>query len=295
MIPTETTSLMFSPSTGEAGEESFASNKDTVAKKGIGHIQTALAKRRESLSEQGVGKAAFLIKDAVIGMRDAPYEGYYDPYEHGEGSLRDYLSVAAGRLVVQLRWITVLACWALFLLGFVEPPSWCREASNLNIIANQLTVSNKDEYGDCDVLLHATGTTIDGQENRELYPSTKSMILTYRESKHIEIFGLCVVSFFMLLKLADDGFRLNLFFYSGKKRRLNTLQLAVLAGLSFCTAIDAVEPKPILRMLLLASFLRGFQKEFFTVVQMIPQMSAPLSILAIIILFYGWFGTGAYI
>jgi len=199
--------------------------------------------------------------------------------------------VAAGRLVVQLRWITVLACWALFLLGFVEPPSWCREASNLNIIANQLTVSNKDEYGDCDVLLHATGTTIDGQENRELYPSTKSMILTYRESKFIEIFGLCVVSFFMLLKLADDGFRLNLFFYSGKKRRLNTLQLAVLAGLSFCTAIDAVEPKPILRMLLLASFLRGFQKEFFTVVQMIPQMSAPLSILAIIILFYGWFGT----
>jgi len=82
MIPTETTSLMFSPSTGEAGEESFASNKDTVAKKGIGHItsSTALAKRREALSEQGVGKAAFLIKDAVIGMRDAPYEGYYDPY-----------------------------------------------------------------------------------------------------------------------------------------------------------------------------------------------------------------------
>jgi len=199
--------------------------------------------------------------------------------------------VAAGRLVVQLRWIIVLTCWALFLLGFVEPPSWCREASHLDIIANQLAVSNKDEYGDCEVLLRATGTAIDGQEDRELYPSTNSMVLTFRESKYVEILGLCVVSFFMLLKLADDGFKLNLFFFPGKKRRLNTFRLTVLACLSFCTVIDAIEPKPILRMLLLASFLRRFQKEFFTVVQMIPQMSAPLSILAIFILFYGWFGT----
>ena len=212
--------------------------------------------------------------------------------QHGDGSLRDSLSVGAGRLVVQLRWITVLACWALFLLSFVEPPSWCRDASHLYIIANQPKVSNKDEYGDCDVLLHATGTTVDGQENRELYPSMNSMVLTFRESRYVEIVGLCVVSFFMLLKLADDGFRLNLFFYSGKKRRLNTFQLIVIACLSFCSVIDAIEPKPILRVLLLASFLRRFQKEFFTVVQMILQMGAPLSILAIVILFYGWFGTG---
>ena len=73
MIPTETTSLVFSQSTVESGEESFGSNKDTAtnATKRIDRITSsnAFAERREALSEQGVGKAAFLVKDAVIGIR----------------------------------------------------------------------------------------------------------------------------------------------------------------------------------------------------------------------------------
>lgn len=65
MIPTETTSLMFS-----TGDESFASNNDTATTRvGLTSSSTAHIERREALSERGVGKAAFLVKDAVIGIR----------------------------------------------------------------------------------------------------------------------------------------------------------------------------------------------------------------------------------
>lgn len=38
-------------------------------------VPTALLERQRALQEPGVGKAAHLIKDAVMGYQDAPYEG----------------------------------------------------------------------------------------------------------------------------------------------------------------------------------------------------------------------------
>ncbi|KAL7471996.1 hypothetical protein ACHAXS_012301 [Conticribra weissflogii] len=247
-----------------------------------------LIHRQRALKEEGVGQAAFLIRDAVIGHQDAPYEGYYDPYSNEDDKVRNAISVVCGRLVVQCRGFVVLVGWIMFSLSFFEPPHWCRDMTNLDLPEGADV--NTNGYGTCEYLLYARGTTADGEEDQQYYPNSISMLLTVSQTQIVELACLIVISMYMLVRFADDGFVPSLFFYPGQKRLRHTVQISVLVSLFAGNLAGGTKLNPLMRMLILGSFLRSFQREFWTFLEMIPQMILVLSILAVIVVFYAWFG-----
>lgn len=279
-------------------------------------VARAISERERALREPGVGHAAQLIKDAVIGHQDAPYEGYYDPYRNEQRVVRNTISIVCGRLVVQLRGAVLFFSWLLFILTFIEPPHWCRELGlGLQIVAD--AELEDPEYGDCKIVLGARGTTADGEEKQQLYPNASSMLLTINQSKNVELLSTLFIALYLLFGFADDGFYPRLFFYPGKKRYIHGLQCFLVASLFASSVFDytAQQYNPFLRMLVLGSFLQSFQRELRTFLKMvrvrylsvliggfmldclselliekIPELMIPLGMLAVIIVFYAWFG-----
>jgi len=228
-----------------------------------------LTSRQYALRESGVGQAAHLIKDAVVGHQDAPYEGYFDPYQDSEEeSIISTISVICGRLVVQLKGAVIFCSWVLFLLTVLEPPHWCRDASELQIVIDRRDKSHS-EYGDCEILLNAYGTTVDNQDNQQLYPNSGSMLLTIYQSKMIQLICTCFISVYILLEFGDDGLSPPLFFYSGRKRWIHSVQCTVLICLFASVYYGTTIYDPFLRMVVLGSFLRKFQLELWTFMKMV--------------------------
>ncbi len=225
--------------------------------------------REHALQVMGVGPAASMIKDAVMGYQDAPYEGFYDPYENPDTEVRNAISVVCGRFIAY-NWAKRLllgANWVLFILTFLEPPHWCRD-SKLEITKGNLNDS-LSEYGDCQVLLNAVGTSADGQENQEYYPNWNAMWLSVSQSKRIELSCVSIILFYMILKMGDDGFKFHLFFYPGYKRWVHSSQMVVIFSIATGILVDYTILNPFFRMILLSSFLRNFQKEFLTMMKMV--------------------------
>jgi hypothetical protein len=210
-----------------------------------------------------------MIKDAVLGYQDAPYEGFYDPYANPDAELRNMISVVCGRFIAYNWAKNLLLCanWMLFMLSFLEPPYWCRD-TNLEIAQGNLDV-NLNEYGDCKIILEARGTAVDGEENQEYYPNWHTMWLSVSQSKHVELSCIFIILFYLILQMGDDGFDFRLFFYPGYKRLVNSLQIFMLGSLVFGVMIDYTVLNPFFRMVLLGSFLRNFQKEFLTMMKMV--------------------------
>ena len=240
----------------------------------------------------GVGPAAFLIKDAVIGQQDAPYEGWYDPYNtFAENEFRNVIAVLCGRLLA-MTWVKRLLCyfpnWILFGLSFIEPPQWCRD-SDLEIADNNLDDSLRN-FGDCKVILGGWGETADGEGVDQLYPNSSSMWVSVTQSERIELACIGIVTFWMLLELGRDGMDSRLFFYPGAKRVLHSFRCVLLISLLIGIMLENTTFNPFFRMLLLTSHLRNFQRELLSVLKMIPQIIYILAMLAIVVLFYAWFG-----
>lgn len=224
--------------------------------------------RRHALQVPGVGPAAFMIKDAVLGYQDGPYDAFYNPYS-GNDELRNIISVICGRVVSSTWAINVVlgANWVLFFLSCFEPPHWCRDSSLA--IAKDNVNGSLSEFGDCQHLLNARGTAIDGEENQYYYPSWNVIFLTVSQSKRIELCCISVILVYLVLKLGDDGFRFHFFFYTGYKRFIHSLQITMLLCLSLGVMFDFELLHPFFRMILLGSFLRTFQKELLTMAKMV--------------------------
>ena len=228
-----------------------------------------LLERKQALKHAGVGKAAHLMKQAVTGYRDAPYEGNYNPYD-GEHGWRNKTSIICGQLVVKLRRVVILCGWGLFGLSFFEAPYWCRDVSDLQTMMDdyqddQLYESKADEYGDCKILLNAYGATADGEEYEQLYPNTNTMWLTIKQSRCIEISCICFVGLYLVFEFGKDGFAPNLFFYPGYKRWTHAIQcISLICLLSTDTALN-----PFLRMFVICTFLRKFQHELGKFLKMV--------------------------
>ena len=205
--------------------------------------------------------------------------------------MRNAISISCGKLVAQLRGAVVLVCWALFMLTFFEPPTWCRDASDLQIVAtSQHYDANISQFGDCKILFEAVGVTADMVENQALYPNFDSMLLTIEQSRNIEISCVVVIFMYMLLEFGDDGFFPSLFFYRGYKRWIHTSRCIILTMFPLSVLIDNTTFNPFFRMAILGTFLRGFQREMKTLLKMIPDVIYVLSMLGIIVIFYAWFG-----
>jgi hypothetical protein len=251
---------------------SSASSTDSFRQVSSRIIRSLSSTQREhALRDLGVGPAAFLIKDAVLGYQDAPWYGWYDPYENPHRELRNLVSVVSGRLVANnyMNWLLIVANWVLFGLSFIEPPHWCRD-SDLDIVQNR-TDDSLQEFGDCKVILNARGTAADGTPDVDLYPNSRAMILSVTQSQNIELVCIGIIAAFALLELGRDGFEFHLFFYPGLKRWLHFLRCVLIALLVVGIVVKNVAFGPCFRMLLLATHLRRFQSELFALVKMVSR------------------------
>jgi hypothetical protein len=229
------------------------------------------SQRERALQESGVGPAAFLIKNAVVGHQDAPWYGWYDPYTDPQKEARNFLSVFCGRLVAYkfMNRVLITANWVLFILSFLEPPQWCRD-SDLDITHNNSDDSLR-EFGDCKIVLNARGTSVDGTADVALYPNFGSMWLSAKQSQAIELVCVGIIATFGLFEFGRDGLELHLYFFPGIKRWLRVLRITLLMLLIVGLAAENVAFSPFFRMLLLATHLRDFQSQVFSLVKMVSQ------------------------
>jgi len=273
-----------------ASRKSFYLPRNSRRRKKFDELRDSfsLTDRQQALEMPGVGPAASMIKDAVLGYQDAPYEGFYDPYADPHAVARNIVSIICGRLTHWTRGLLLAANWTLFALTFLEPPQWCRDSS-LEIAQGNMNDS-LGEYGDCKVILEARGISADGEEGQDYYPNSNAMLLSVSQSKSTELYCTLIIALYMVFKMGDDGFRPRLFFYPGHKRRMHLSQCTILVCLLLGNLLETTILNPLFRLLILGSFLRNFQREFWTMLSMIPKMAYILTILAMVVFFYAWFG-----
>jgi hypothetical protein len=88
------------------------------------------SEREHALKNLGIGPAAHLIRDAVLGESDGSSETWYDPYAHPDQPVKNFVSVLCSRLITyhwMVRFLLATA-WTLALVTFLEPPQWCRDS-----------------------------------------------------------------------------------------------------------------------------------------------------------------------
>jgi hypothetical protein len=257
------------------------------------------SERDQALQIQGVGPAAFLIRDAVLGQEvENPAEGEYDPYLHlheEHNMLKNTVSVACRRLCSYrplVRFLRLTA-WTLILLTFIEPPAWCHSG---------FSGSSAFEAGaSCTEILSATGIPAAGDDEVDTttttmkevyyYPSSRAMLLTRHQSAMVETMCLIIMSIFKLLRIGRDGMSWTIYTRRVGYSHINRyLQLVCIIFMSLGLLCDYPNFNPFFRLVLLATFLTGVQRDVILLAQMLPQISVVLAILFCIMIFYAWFG-----
>lgn len=232
----------------------------------ISHLSSH--EKEHALKNLGIGPAAHLIRDAVLGERSP--ELYYNPYENPDRPIRNFLSALCARWVTN-RWMVRLqlaSAWALVMLTFIEPPAWCR-TSDLEIVQGQ----ELDDFGTCGVILRSRGSAADGSEGVQLYPNASSMLLTPSQARLVEASCLGIASLFLLGRWGRAGFDLGRFFQPGIVRRINLLQLAMLGYLSVAVMLHRTTYNPFGRLILLGTYLKSFQKELWSLFRMVSSFA----------------------
>jgi hypothetical protein len=224
--------------------------------------------RNYALQKEGVGSAAFLIRDAVLGEEDIPYECWYNPYIHPQKEWRNFFAIICGRLsgYYWMTWVVQVAAWMIALLTFIEPPYWCRHGD----FAMVEDVDYEDNrFGSCGVLLSANGPSLNGEESVDYYPSSKSMQISIEESVAVEWICLSIVTFYLILKVGRDGFEAKRFFINGYGHWTRTLQSFLITLLYYGLLTKHSKYDPFVRLFLLGSFMRDFQREVYTLIKMV--------------------------
>ena len=232
--------------------------------------------RNHALETLGIGPAAHLIRDAVLGEKSTA--DWFDPYQNPNQPIRNAVSLVCSRLIAH-RWMNRLlraTAWILAILSFIEPPSWCRNQKYIHLPIvrnnnnNSTTSPANHEFGTCGILLEARGTAVDGTENVQLYPNSSSMWLTPTQAHAIEAWCLGIIFFFLLLQFGKDGMDRRHFFDVGSgARQLHSLRLILLAVLVLGLYMDDKTYSPFFRLVMLGTHLQTFQKELDSLLRMV--------------------------
>lgn len=248
------------------------------------------SQREHALVNLNIGPAARLIRDAVLGERSPP--DWYDPYsDHDTHPFKSFLSLLCARLVAHRSMNRLLktTVWIMTLLTFIEPPSWCRDNYDLPLTETE-SPSTVGSFGTCGFILTARGDAVDGTENVQLYPNSSAMWLRPRHSRIVESVCLVILLLFMIFHFGKDGMSLKRYFQPGYMRRIRVFRLITMAALCYGVWSKETSFSPFFRLFLLGTYLKSFQKELNSFVRLLPQAATILSVLAILIVFYGWFG-----
>lgn len=301
-----------------SSERSFHSYASTILEQYYLNFSTN-SERDIALSKEGVGAAAFLIRDACCGdplTVENPAEGTYDPYQYPEAKLRNTVSVLCRRLCAYRPLVHLLhgTAWLLVVLTFLEPPHWCRD-NNDNSITNTDNSTNSNgknsdsaqdaNGGGCARLLTMTGLPADkiftlpgdndSLDDVQLYPNSNSMFLTVSQSRSIEWMCLAIILIFILLRIGRDGMSITRFLRPGTSRHNRVAQLVCLIVMAIGLWTRRTHYQAYFRLALLVSYSTAAQRDIQVVVRMFPKVVNILTLLFVFTLFYAWFGTVMFV
>lgn len=182
-----------------------------------------------------------------------PADGAYNPYKDESKAVLNKVSIHCRRVCSHAFVLRVLNMAVLFLLllTFVEPPRWCEEQG-------------------CDRLLHLQGTPAGGGETTFLYPATRAIFLTSRQSKWIEALCLSVIAIVIMLRIGRDGLSLQRYLRRNSVRFNRCTQIVCLLLMVLGIIASNTAWNPYLRLMMAISFLTTSQREIQVLIGMLP-------------------------
>lgn len=204
------------------------------------------SEREQALERPGVGQAAFLIRDAVLGEVENPSEGAYIPYSTNE-EFRNVVSIACRRICANrpFRRLVDVVVWLLVLLSLVEPPSWCRWSfDRADALTDDDGIDNDFTTNwHCEQILGRRGPPADDLQSSvdvEYYPNWGMMLVTRYEALMVELACLSLIVVFILLRIGRDGMSFQRYLRKGTSRYPRIAELVAVV----CLIIGAVVSLP---------------------------------------------------
>lgn len=190
------------------------------------------SERARALQQPGVGKAAFLIRDAIVGSTENPSEGAFNPYENPGSPLRNTISIICRRIGAKrsFRRCIYLVVWVLVALSFFEPPAWCFDIPGL-----EKSEEGKVNVGQCAAIMDLRGPPADdpkSDQEVQYYPNATVLLLTRRQAIIYESICLFLLGVYILMLIGRDGCHPGIYFRKSRAlvpRLCTTLSTAALA------------------------------------------------------------------
>jgi two pore calcium channel protein, plant len=251
--------------------------------------------RTRALEKRGVGPAAFLIRDAVLGEDEDPAEGAYDPYSQPEQGVRNVVSVVCRRLCSHrlVKFATKMAAWTLVFLSFVEPPNWCRNFPLVTTDDDKASLVHRT----CRHVMALQGPAPDDATlTVDYYPNTSTILLTVREALLVEWACSMVLGLLLMLQIGRDGMSMTRYLRVGPARWVRGIELMAVTQLlvSLFIVDDYRGLAPFIRILVFFAFHRSSQREFGTLIKLMPEVLWVLSLLFVWLAFFAWIGVVAF-
>ena len=227
-------------------------------------------RRMLALKKEGVGSAAFLIRDALLGFDENPSDGSYDPYTHPEAPFINGVSILCRRFTSSrvVRTFLQFVIGAMVILTYFEPPLWCREYP-LTQPDGSVVISN------CHQVMSRWGPAANNSTLIvEWYPNTGTALLTPEQSYLIEGIGCALIWIFFLACIGQDGLDLHRFFRQGGVRTERIVQAVSLCMLTIGLSLTpiTIAPhylSPFWRLSLFISYSRPLRREVYTLLQLV--------------------------
>lgn len=187
-------------------------------------------------------------------------QGAYNPYQDESQVFLNHVSIACRRWCSHGAVLRILhtAVLLLLLITFIEPPRWCDE-----------------QQEGCDVLLHLQGTPAVGGRSETiqvtfLYPATRAVFLTSRQSKWVEALCLCVIAIVVAVRIGRDGLSLQRYLRPNAMRFNRTTQIVCLLLMALGITTSYTAWNPYLRMMMAVTFVTTAQRELQVLISMLP-------------------------
>lgn len=228
--------------------------------------------RAQALERTGVGEAAFLIRDALMGLDENPSKGAYDPYKHPNASITNTISIMCRRFCSSriMRRLLQVLIYGMLLVTYFEPPNWCRNFP--------LTAPNGKSYiADCKEVMSTWGPAANNSTlHVQWYPNTSTTLLTTQEALIIQTITVIFVWFFLFACYGQDGLSFERYFRPGGVRTERIVQVFSVSMLTLGLIMEAVPSydfpqlfAPFWRLSLMISFDREARKEIYTLFQLV--------------------------
>jgi len=94
----------------------------------------------------------------------------------------------------------------------------------------------------------------------------------------------------MILQFGKEGMSFQRYFQPGYIRKIRSFRVVVIMSLLRGLWTRNTTYSPFFRLFLLGTYLKSFQKEVDSFIRLLPQAATILSMLLVLIIFYGWFG-----